>query len=111
MGKLRVDASKEDGTNYTDTLGISHHYERVIYEDGKDIGIHNNVGTIRVCIDYLGASIVAHEVLHGALWIYRLETKTANFGRECSDKEEKLCHIYGQLYSNFIERMYNLGFY
>lgn len=109
---LRVDAKKEDGEPFLDTLGVSHHYERIIYEDGVEIGILDNIGKIRLCTDYLGATVVAHEVLHSALWIYRLENnKTCDLGSECNDKEEKLCHIYGQLYACFLKKMYDLKFY
>lgn len=111
--KLREDAKKAyDKLDFKDTLGVSQPYERVILEEGKEEQILDNVGIIRLHLDYLGATVVSHEVLHSALWIFRLENNgNANFGKQCSKKEESLCHIYGQLYAHFLKRMYDLKFY
>lgn len=53
-----------------------------------------------------GSEISSHEVLHSALHNYRLEHKKANFGDQCSDKEEKLCYMFGELYKQLVIKMY-----
>ena len=100
------------------TLGICHPFTRVkIGNDGKE-QLVKNIGIIRLCTQYCGTEITSHEVVHAALWQYRLEYGTeridgsvenADFGRSCSEKEEEFAHLYGQLYSNFVKRMYQLG--
>jgi hypothetical protein len=107
---------KGRGTNkvYEDCLGICHPYERVIIEKGKSEVRHDNAGIIRLSRGYLSTEIVSHEALHAAFWIYRLDfgnKENANFGKNCSQKEENLCHIYGQLFTNMTGKLYKHGFW
>lgn len=123
--ELRKDASthnesrgleSDDG----DILGVSHHYVReVIDKKGKVEKRKNDVGIIRLSKDHLTTEIVAHELLHAALWHYRMEygterefegsTENADFGTGCCDEEENLCHIYGQMFRDMTKKLYKLN--
>lgn len=58
-----------------------------------------------------GSEITAHETLHASLWAYRVKSGKANFGEECSDKEESLCYIFGQFYRDLVAKMYKFKYW
>lgn len=63
-------------------------------------------GVIRYCEDWLTPEIVAHELVHAALWTYRMNVKShANLGRECGEREEQLAYIYGELYADLERKL------
>lgn len=48
--------------------------------------------------------VVAHEITHAALTIYRMDVRAnANFGMGCSETEEKFAYILGQLSDQFMK--------
>jgi hypothetical protein len=50
--------------------------------------------------------IVAHELVHAALQVYRMNVKAdVRLGNGCREREEQLAYIYGELYADF-ERKY-----
>lgn len=106
---------KLDFEDYSDCYGLCHPYERSagLITEGKKKGqhrLHPNIGYVRLSKDYLSTEIVCHEILHAALWMYRCNfSRNANFGNECSQKEEDICHLYGQLFTFTTKRLHELG--
>lgn len=103
-----------------DIAGLSYHYCREQFDEkGKQIGRKNDIGIIRLCKKYLSTEVVAHELLHAALWNYRLNYGTehefegsienACFGQGCNDDEETLCHLYGQMFRDMTRKLYKKG--
>jgi hypothetical protein len=63
-------------------------------------------GVIRYSEDYLTSEIVAHELVHAALWTYRMNvTGDVRLGRQCGGREEQLAYIYGELYADLELRL------
>jgi hypothetical protein len=101
----------KDEDSFDDCEAVCQPYTRVVIEKGKPDKECDNLGTIRI-LKNAGSRVTAHEVLHASLDTYRRETgENANFGRECSDKEEKLCHIFGDFYGDLVYKMYKFGFW
>lgn len=60
------------------------------------------LGVIRI-VRGCSYEIVAHEVVHASLHIYRRVVRpNANFWRECHEAEEDFAYIYGQLFEEFM---------
>lgn len=58
-------------------------------------------GLIRLAQGHVAAEIVAHELVHAALAVYRMNVKTdARFGRDVGLREEQFAYIYGELYAD-----------
>lgn len=92
-------------------LGVCEPYERLSIEaDGSETR-YGNIGIIRLSKKYLSTEIVTHEVLHAAIWNYRIEHKVANFGKENSDKEEELVHLFGQLFASMNRKLHDKEFW
>lgn len=63
-------------------------------------------GVIRYAEDYLTTEIVAHELVHAALWIYRMNVKSrVVLGDQCNDREESLAYIYGELFADLQSKL------
>lgn len=123
LRKMRKDAIKYNegqGTvkdNDGDMLGITHMYEhiRIDVETGKEFQ-KCDVGIIRLAKKHATGSIVAHEIIHAALWIYRLEfgnerewegsSNNADFGNGNTEDEEKFAYLYGHLFRNMTIKLY-----
>lgn len=59
-------------------------------------------GVLRLAEERLTAEIVAHELVHAALAIYRMNVHpNVHLGNGCRRREEQLAYIYGQLYASF----------
>src|SRR3990167_6010235 len=72
-------------------FGLFHPYEKFrILKDKKELKF-NDIGIIRLTKDKLYPRCVYHEVLHAALWQYRLKhKKKADFGSSIDKREEEL---------------------
>jgi hypothetical protein len=103
-----------------DVLGVCQPFIKIrVLANGEEANL-KNIGIIRLCKDFIGTEIISHEILHAAIWQYRIEYGTerpdgsienADFGNNCSQDEENFCHLYGQLFSNFVKKMYRLEIY
>ncbi len=126
VNHLRIDADKyckraglDADNEKVGAAGIVHPYVRErVSADGhserrKDIGI------VRLSLDWLTTEIVAHELIHAAMWLYRLEDGTediyegsvenADFGNSNSEDEETFAYIYGQMFRNINKKLYQYG--
>jgi len=67
-------------------------------------GRNGFAGTLRLAEGHVTSEIVAHELVHAALQIYRMNVTTeVRLGRQCASREESLAYIYGELYASFEE--------
>lgn len=56
--------------HYEHAAAVSHAYEMVDKETEEQ---QPEIGTLRFCVDYLNSMILAHEAVHIAQWLYRLD--------------------------------------
>jgi hypothetical protein len=67
-------------------------------------------GTLRLAEGWVTAEIVAHELIHAALCIYRMNVKPdVRLGQGCGKREEDLAYIYGELYGSFESQWHKEG--
>lgn len=58
-------------------------------------------GLMRFAEDHVTSEIVAHELVHAAVQIYRMNVKTdMRLGSNCGAREEDFAYIYGELYAD-----------
>jgi hypothetical protein len=119
LREAAVKHSKKTGENsplFKDTYGVCHTYERIkIKPDGAEEMI-NEIGTIRLSNPNCRTGIVAHEVVHAAMHLYRLlygveheyegSTHNADFGNGCNEDEENFAYIYGELFHDMTKKLY-----
>jgi hypothetical protein len=59
-------------------------------------------GTLRLADGHITSEIVAHELVHAAAQVYRMNVAGhINLGPSCRRREEDLAYIYGELYASF----------
>jgi hypothetical protein len=59
-------------------------------------------GTLRLAASYLQSEVIAHELVHAALVVYRLNIRPdVRLGTGCGQREEDLAYIYGELFADF----------
>lgn len=59
-------------------------------------------GTLRLAVTHVTSEIVAHELVHAALCVYRMNVKAdVRLGTGCGQREEDLAYICGELYASF----------
>ncbi len=59
-------------------------------------------GVLRFVTDHIHAEIVAHELVHAAVAVYRMNCSSdACLGEDYGDEEEDLAYIYGELFASF----------
>lgn len=64
--------------------------------------VNGFAGTLRLAAGYLKSEIVAHELVHAALVVYRLNLRPdVRLGTGCGRREEDLAYIYGELFADF----------
>ena len=56
--------------HYKHAAAVSHAYEMIDEETEEQ---QPEIGTLRFCADYLDSMILAHEAVHIAQWLYRLD--------------------------------------
>ncbi|MFD8496330.1 hypothetical protein [Amycolatopsis sp. NPDC059657] len=60
-------------------------------------------GTLRLIDGHVTSEIVAHELVHAAVQIYRMNVKRdVRLSRDCGQREEELAYIYGELYGSLM---------
>lgn len=108
LKKMRTAAEKFKDEKVEDALAIVQPYTRFrINEDGSEADTHN-IGIIRLVKNKLYTHIVAHELIHAAMWHYRLtqSDENANFGKDNSEAEEDFGHIYAKYFSKMSKQLY-----
>lgn len=95
-----------DPDNNDDVLGVCQCYERFKVKKGKPDIRMPNIGSIRLSVDHCSSTIISHEVFHAAMQQYRVVYGKANFGTQCSEKEEDIAHIYGELFASMTRKLY-----
>lgn len=75
------------------------------FVDGKWEQRHSNyAGTMRLVGGDVTAEVVAHELVHAAVQVYRSNVKQrVVLGEDCGPREEQLAYIYGELFASFQE--------
>lgn len=67
-------------------------------------------GVIRLCQPHITTPIVAHEMAHAALAIYRMDVcADVRLGNGCGDREETLAHITGDLIGGVSTVLHDAG--
>lgn len=55
-------------------------------------------GALRLAEGHVTSEIVAHELMHAALAVYRMNVRgDVRLGEDCGEREEQLAYIYGEL--------------
>lgn len=63
-------------------------------------------GTLRLAEGWMTTEIVAHELVHAALTIYRINVHTdVRLGNGCRAREEDLAYIYGELAADMAAKL------
>lgn len=108
---MRLDAAiyKLEDSDVQDADALCQPVERLLIQPNKPAVRYGNVGIIRV-MDDVGGAVSSHELLHGAMHIYRLRNDyKADFGDNNGEKEEELCYILTSLIHEFGDKMYKFG--
>lgn len=88
------------GEDFTECCGCVH----PVPEPAPNSGY---AGLVRFAEDWLTPEVVAHELVHAALVVYRLNVAVdVRLGRGCFGREEQLAYIYGELYADFERRFH-----
>lgn len=113
LKEMRADASRFSGEEITDALGIVQPFTRIKINADKSEKSLPNIGIIRLVKDKLHTHIIAHEIVHAAMWHYRLTqtNRKANFGDSNNEKEENFGHIYAKYFSKMSRQLYRFGFW
>lgn len=72
-------------------------------EDGNPVWPSNGyAGLIRLAEGHITAEIVAHELVHAAAAIYRMNVAPSiRLGKDIGIREEDFAYIYGEVYASF----------
>lgn len=92
---------------------ITHSYNKIdIDKHGNEIN-YPNVGIIRLCKGYLSSYIIAHEITHATLNIYKLDCveETDNVLDHIKPSNETFCHILSELEHNIVSKLHRTGIY
>lgn len=110
LKELREDASKYTGEEIADALAIVHPYTKTIMENGK-VDKQLDIGIIRLAKGKIHTHIIAHELVHAAMWHYRLTqpNRKANFGEQNSKEEEDFGMIYAKYFSKMNKQLHRFG--
>lgn len=98
---------KPPGTGWADTFGC---FQPSSFWTNKQgfVWWHPNgyAGTLRLAEGYVMAEIVAHELVHAAVQIYRMNVRRrVQLGVETGQREEDLAYIYGELFADLQDKL------
>lgn len=91
--------------HWSDTLGCCQPVpQRIrIHRDGTEQPVepaNGYAGTIRLAATHLTPEVLAHETLHAAAAVYRMNVHHAvSLGNGCRRNEERLAYIHGELFA------------
>ena len=111
LKEMREDASQYANEEFSDALAITSPFTRIKINSDKSEKQLDNIGIIRFVKDKLHTHIVAHELIHAAMWHYRLTqaNRKANFGKQNSKEEEAFGMIYAKYFSKTNRQLYRFG--
>lgn len=68
-------------------------------------------GVLRFAATHLTSEITAHELIHAACAVYRMNTaRYIQLGDECGHREETLAYLYGELYASLTQQLPKAGY-
>lgn len=97
-----IEAGNYREGDFKECYGVSHRFERVRVDNDES---DPHVSLIRLHKNFLRSGIIAHEVVHSALWIYELDNGKGP-SMEDIEKEEEFCYIVGDLNARIINKLY-----
>lgn len=81
-------------------------------ENSETKAIKKCIGDVFFYKGNIGAGLMAHEMLHCALWHDRIVNKSdGSYGLECNDKEERLAYTLTELVAKLNKRLWKSGYY
>jgi hypothetical protein len=95
---------KRHGDTWDDVYGVHQPFGTYINRETGARRYPSNgfAGVIRFVEGRVTSEIVAHELVHAALWCYRMNhQRNVRLGVDCGPREEDLAYIYGELYASF----------
>jgi hypothetical protein len=103
-------AKKTNPEDLAGSVGYFHPYWREILKGKKWID-NPNTGELVINKKHLGNVVISHELVHVAIWLWRRKYKTLKLGDHVDEKEEEFCYLYGDLFAEFISKMYKHNLY
>lgn len=106
VGQLRAAACKYDHRiNPAEALGVTHHFMWIDKHQRLYFAPRGYAGIIRLTDEHLTADIVAHEITHAAIAVYRMDIDAhVRLGIELDEAEEDLAYILGDLFAAYWQR-------
>lgn len=94
-------------------LGITHRYTGRRFDAAGNETAIKQIGIIRLAKGHLSPEIVSHEVIHAALWGYRLKFNHANMGRMWGPlwREEFYAHMFSGTFAIMNRLLHKKGFW
>ena len=94
---------------FDNALGVSQPREHMLITEDGSVTSTSAAGTVRFVKGHMGAGIVAHEMVHMGLAIYRRDSRRAPLGN--MKNEEQLCHLVSDLTSRAVNAFWRAGLY
>ena len=112
--ELQQAAKRYRGEDFSNAGGLFHPADTVytILDDGtfRDDADRHYAGTMRLSREHLTTEVVAHETIHAAATIYRMDViTTIVLGNGCSHREETFAYIAGHLISQVTNALHDAG--
>jgi hypothetical protein len=105
-GMRRAAHRYDSDTDFSGARGVVHH-ARWVNDDATGYRYSDNgyAGVIRLCVEYLNTRYIAHELVHAAAAVYRMNVdEDVYLGGEVGVEEEQLAHLYDELFTSFESR-------
>jgi hypothetical protein len=104
-----VEAMRRAGAAYDPSVDFSQCYaccQAAVWRDDTGaivrFGAYGYAGVIRFCSKMMTSEVVAHELVHAAVAVYRMNVvEDVRLGKNVGEREEQLAYIYGDLYASF----------
>lgn len=94
------------GGGWTDCYGCFQPAPAYPHPQDPEWAANGYAGTIRLAKGWITAEIVAHELIHAAARIYRMNiNRELRLGVECHGREEDLAYIYGELFAAMQDKL------
>lgn len=111
---LQRAARRYTGSSFKGTLGCCHPAPVRLRYDADGTAVERPyahwAGMVRLSQGHITTEIVAHEMTHAALVIYRMDVKPdVRLGNDCRMREETLAYIVGDLIASATNALYQRG--
>lgn len=112
--ELRRAAKRYRGEDFSNAGGCFHPADTVytVLDDGtfRDDADPHWAGVLRLSREYLTTEVVAHECIHAAATIYRMDVvATVVLGNGCGHREETFSYIAGHLIARVCNALHDVG--